>query len=220
MINIIIIEEGIKIGTDQIAEMEDFRMDKIEVDLGMKRITGMIIGEEILGVTWELRKIYEDRIVEKDIEEMIGMKIITEKVVGVGPKKDIQAMIEGVTGLVVIVDHGQDQEWVQTEIELGVISVENMIISWKDCPTSEEEKGIEQIQQMFNLGEGQTSSKNISYRHVLEPWQNKFFRKYDTTARTFKLIEGKNDPITFLPLSTNIGDKLDLINISIRKINI
>ena len=30
-----------------------------------------------------------------------------------------------------IVDQGQHQEWVQTEIGLGVISVENMIISQK-----------------------------------------------------------------------------------------
>ena len=31
----------------------------------------------------------------------------------------------------------------------------------KDCPTSKEEKEIEQIQQMFNLDEGQTSLKML-----------------------------------------------------------
>ena len=73
-------------------------------------------------------QILEDRIVGEDIEEIIGMKIITEKEVEVGPEKGIQTIIaEGETGVVVIVDQGQDQEQVQIEIELGVISVENMI---------------------------------------------------------------------------------------------
>ena len=41
MINVIMIEEVIKIGTDQIAEIEEFSMDKIEVDLGMDRTIEM-----------------------------------------------------------------------------------------------------------------------------------------------------------------------------------
>ena len=45
------IEEMIKIGIDQIAEIEEFSMDKIEVDLGTNKITGMIIGGETLEVT-------------------------------------------------------------------------------------------------------------------------------------------------------------------------
>ena len=32
----------------------------------------------------------------------------------------------------------------------------------KDCPTSKEEREIEQIQQMFNLDEGQTSLKTLA----------------------------------------------------------
>ena len=48
-----------------------------------------------------------------------------------GLEKDhIQTIIaDGETGEVVIVDQGQDQEQVQTEIELGVINVGNMITS-------------------------------------------------------------------------------------------
>ena len=39
------------------------------------------------------------------------MKIITEKDIGVGLEKDhIQKIVEGETGVVVIVDQGQDQE--------------------------------------------------------------------------------------------------------------
>ena len=54
----------------------------------MNKITAMIIGEEILDVTWKCIKILEDRIVEEDIEENIKMKIITEKEVGVGLEED------------------------------------------------------------------------------------------------------------------------------------
>ena len=35
--------------------------------------------------------------------------------------------------------------------------------------------------------------------------RNKFCRKYKTNTGTFKLIEGENDPTTFLLLNTNIG---------------
>ena len=127
MINIIMIEEIIKIGIDQISKIEEFSlvvefsMDKIEVDLGMNKITGMIIGEDTLEVTSEGIKNLEDSIIQEDIEEIIGMKIITEKVVGVGLEKDhIQIIIaEGKKGIVVIVDQGEDQEQVQIGIELG-----------------------------------------------------------------------------------------------------
>ena len=66
-------------------------------------------------------------IVEEGIWEIIGMRIITEKEVEVGLEKGNWTMIGGETGVVVIVDQGQESEQVQTEIELGVISVENMI---------------------------------------------------------------------------------------------
>ena len=48
MIHIIMREEIIKIGTDQIAEIEEFNLvAKVEVDQGMNKI----IGEEILEVS-------------------------------------------------------------------------------------------------------------------------------------------------------------------------
>ena len=56
MINVNMIEEIIKIGVGQLAEIEEFSlvvefsMDKIEVDLGANKITGVIIGEETLEV--------------------------------------------------------------------------------------------------------------------------------------------------------------------------
>ena len=139
MINIIKIEEIIKIGIDQIAEIEEFSlvvefsMDKMEVDLGMHKVTGIIIGEETLEVTWEWSKNFGRQIIEEDIQETIEMKIITEKEIGVGLEKDhIQTIIaEGETDVVVIVDQGQNQEQVQTEIELDVINVGSMVTSWR-----------------------------------------------------------------------------------------
>ena len=53
-------------------------------------------------------QILQDRIIEKAIEEIIGMKIIAEKEVGVGLQKgQIQATIENMTEVTVIVSQGQ-----------------------------------------------------------------------------------------------------------------
>ena len=71
-------------------------MDKEEVDQGMNKI----IGEEILEVMWEHIKLLKDRIIEESIEEIIEIKIIVEKEVGVGLVKDhFQGLviIEGMT---------------------------------------------------------------------------------------------------------------------------
>ena len=142
------IEEIIKIGMDKIVELEEFSlvveisMDKIEVDLGMNKITGMIIGEEKIEAMWEHIKILEERIIEEDKEEMIGMKMITQKEVGVGLEKDhIQTIIAEVeTEIVVIVDQGQDQEQVEIETALGIINVWKMITSQRIAPTTKEER--------------------------------------------------------------------------------
>ena len=39
---------------------------------------------------------------------------------------------------------------------------------------------------------------------------NKISSEEDPKTRTFKLIEGKNDPTACLPLSTNIGGQVNL----------
>ena len=69
----------------------------------------------------------------------------------------------------------------------------------KDCPTSREVKEIEQLQQMLNLADEQTSSKPL-----ITNVQDNFSRassEENLKIRTFKLITGRNDPTTFLPLS-------------------
>ena len=50
------ISEVIKIGINQIAEIEEISIDKIVVGLGMNKITKMIIEEEILEVMGECIK--------------------------------------------------------------------------------------------------------------------------------------------------------------------
>ena len=88
MIHVIITEEIIKIDIDQIAETGEFSLeDKVEVDQGMNRIIGMIIGEEILEVMQECITILKDR-KEEENEEFTGTRIIIEKEVGVGLEKD------------------------------------------------------------------------------------------------------------------------------------
>ena len=52
MTHVIMTGEIIKIGIDETAETEEFNLvDKVEVDQGMNRIIGVIIGKEILEVT-------------------------------------------------------------------------------------------------------------------------------------------------------------------------
>ena len=77
----------IRIGRDPIAEIEEFNLevefsvDKItEAYQGMDKAIGMILREEISEAAQELTKvrISEDRIIEVDIEEIIGMKIMKE----------------------------------------------------------------------------------------------------------------------------------------------
>ena len=98
----------------------------------MDRAIGMTIGEEVLEAAWEHIKIRisEDRIIEVDIEEIIGVVIMKEVEVGL-EKGHTHVISEGMTGVVVIAGQGQDQEWVLIETELGDISGENMITSQK-----------------------------------------------------------------------------------------
>ena len=73
MTQINMIGENFNVGIDQTVEIGEFNLlDKIEVDQGMSKI----IGEDILEAMWDCIKIFKDRIVEGNIEVIIGMKII------------------------------------------------------------------------------------------------------------------------------------------------
>ena len=69
----------------------------------------------------------------------------------------------------------------------------------RDCPTSREVKEIEQLQQMLILGNEQTSSKSLIV-NVLDIFSEASSEKNLRTG-DLKLITGRNDPTTFLPLS-------------------
>ena len=76
----------------------------------------------------------------------------------------------------------------------------------RDCPTSGEEKEIEQLQQMLNLGHEQTSLTSL-----ISNMQDNFSRtgSEENKTRTFKLITGRNDSTTFLSLSHRIGGQIN-----------
>ena len=162
MMHAIMIEKIIKIGTDQIAEIREFTLlDKIEVDQGMNKM----IGEKILEALQEYTNILEDRIEEENIEVIIGMKIIAEKRVGVGlEEKSFSRNIN---------NRRNDRRASNSRSRSGLrVSTNRDRISCykcreydhftKGCPTSTEERELEQIQQMFHLDEGKTSLKTLA----------------------------------------------------------
>ena len=134
MVYIVMTEEIVKIGIAKIVEIREFNLvDKTEVDQGMNQI----IGEEVSGTMQGNIKILEDRIVEENIEAIIGMKITVERKVGVDLEKDhFQGIIiiEGMIEAQVISDQSSDQEQVQRVIELGVIHPESVITVQKIVP--------------------------------------------------------------------------------------
>ena len=90
------------------------------------------------------------------IKQIIEMKIITEKEVGVDLEKDhfqgilvIEEMTEAQT-----VDQDQDQEQVLIIDRIRCYKCREYYHFAKDFPKSKEEREIELIQQMFNLNEG------------------------------------------------------------------
>ena len=102
-----------------------------------------------------------DRIVEENIETITEMTVMIGAGTGLGKGNFPEAITTIGIGVQAIVGPGQDQEQVQIEIEYNVISVREYNHFVKDCPTSREEKEIEQLQQMLNLGNEQTSLKSL-----------------------------------------------------------
>ena len=117
----------------------------------MVKAIGMTLGEEILEAMQEHIKIRisKDRIIEMDRKETIEKVIMKEVAVGL-EKGHIQAISEEITGVVVTVGWGQDQEQVLIETELAVVSVENMIILQGIVQQQLEKKESRTNEQMFN----------------------------------------------------------------------
>ena len=116
-------EETIKIGTEQTVEIGELSFTgKVEVGQG----TNKTIGKEILEATQGHIKILEDRIVEENIEVIIGMRITVEREVKVGLEKDhFQGIIriEGMVEAQITAAQDQDPEQVQIGTESGAESM-------------------------------------------------------------------------------------------------
>ena len=95
--------------------MVEFSVDKvIEVDQGMNKAKGMILEEGILGIKWECIKIniWGERIIDVNIEETIGMKIMKEAGVGLETghiQVKQEGMIEGTD--IGTIKQEIDQDW-------------------------------------------------------------------------------------------------------------
>ena len=121
----------------------------------MKKIIGEVILEGML-------EIMVDKIAEENIEIAIEMTVMIEAGTGLekGHFPEIMAIIE--LEVQATVDPGQDPELAQIAIEFNVIHVEDINHFTRDCPNSREEKEIEQLQQMLNLGDEQTIASPMS----------------------------------------------------------
>ena len=157
------VREIIKIYIGQIVEIgkycsvTEFNMDRIiETNQGIIRTIEVILAEEILeGISHQIR-ITEVKIMEVDIEEIMEMIIMKEAKVGLGMAIPI---IEGTIGATLGLDHFQDS--VPIEIELDVKNAGNTIILLK-ISDFKVEKESEQIQQMYNMDEEQTTLKLLA----------------------------------------------------------
>ena len=99
-----------------------------------------------------------------DTKGITDMIVLEEVGVGLG-KNSIQVILAGITE-VVMVGLDQVQTPVLIETELDALHVGNMI---KDCPSSQVEKEPEQIQEMYNMDEEQTTLNVFGKRYI---WQS------------------------------------------------
>ena len=155
-----------------------------------------VIGEIIIG---KIQENMEDKAVEERIEVIIiEVKAMIE--VGIGLEKghfpETMTIIE--IEVQAIVDQGWDLEVVQKGIEKGVISVGNLIILQKTAPP------------LGKKGNRTTPTDTQSGRKPnlsTDKYTKQSNRKSKT--KSFKLMNGRNDTTTVLPLKTKIGGQID-----------
>ena len=120
---------------------------------------------------------------------------------GTGLEKDCfpEDIVAIEMGVQAIAGPGQDREPVQID-RIRSYKCREYDYFTKDCPTSREEKEIEQLQQMLDLDDEQTSLTSL-----VANTQDNFSRvnsEENLKTVTFKLGKGRNDPTTFLPPSS------------------
>ena len=143
-----------------------------------------------------------DKTVEESTETTTEMTVMVEE--GTGPERghfpEIMAIIE--LEAQAIVDLGQDPELVQIGIEYIVISIGNMITLQENIPLLREEREVEQLHRMLNLGDEQTVTPPMS---EMQEDLIRVSSEENLKSKSFKLMKGRNGPTTFLPLSPKIG---------------
>ena len=77
----------------------------------------------------------------------------------------------------------------------------------KDCPISRGKRELEHLQQMHNLEDEQTSLKLLTTN--TQDNFNRINSEENFKTGRFKLMKGRNDPITFSPLSPKIYGQID-----------
>ena len=104
----------------------------------------------------------KDKTVEESIEINTEMKVIAEEEIGTGLGKghfpETLVAIETI-GVQATVGPGQDQEQVQID-RIRCYKCREYDHFAKDCPTSREIRELEQLQQMLNIDDEQTSLKH------------------------------------------------------------
>ena len=100
----------------------------------------------------ETRGTLTDRIVEESIEIITEMKVMIEAGTGLEKGHFPEAITTTGIGVQAIVGPGQDQEQSTNRNRIRYHKCREYDPFTKDCPTPREEKEIEQLQQILNLG--------------------------------------------------------------------
>ena len=159
MIDTVMIKKVIKIDIGQIVERGD-NIDKIEVDQSMNKI----IEEQILEVMQGSIKIMKDNTVEESTEVTTEMKVKAEIEIGTGLEKGhfLETSNDRNNGGTCNSGSRSGSRASTNRDRIRCYKCREYDHFAKDCPTSREDRELEQLQQMLNLDDEQTSLKLLA----------------------------------------------------------